>query len=526
MKVKTNFRKMYLIDETMMNSKLSYQNMSLRPKSEVTSSIHINHPPVSADSTFRKVPSKKRQERSELVQSRDKKARMDENGMLQGNHYSPTVNPGQTLIKQSEEPENMNNHTQNLPPSFIKEKPSEDWINQQVQQQRENQDTCIECKDKDVTYEPYEIMYPNRTSTEVDDRKIIENPTYTDVNSNQQSQQNWSFMNTHHQPQPLTSTLDKEPPAGILPLEHTSMEVDDKRIMVRPVIDNIQSSVSTSNPTSALYPTVNSNQEFQQNWSIMNTHHQPQPLTSTLDKEPPAGILPLEHTSMEVDDTRIMVRPVIDNIQSSVSASNPTVRLDYPTSALYPTQNNSPMHRSNVPSIEHGSNVPAQHLSTLSLQNVQPRQLMHVPSDSSSVQNRENRYPQQMVTFSSDKKPIMYEQPLSIQYDQNKSTPMYLQYQETPKIVKRPNVTISYTCTLCNLNFAKKEALLRHNKNIHDAFYQTEKGDKRKFMGTYSDPNKRLKKTPGGKRKLTYVTTEKPKRLQQLTKEQYESYNE
>ena len=451
MKVKTNFRKMYLIDETMMNSKLSYQNMSLRPKSEVTSSIHINHPPVSADSTLRKVLPNKGQERSELVQSRDKKARMDDNDMLQGNHNSPTVNPGQTLIKQSEEPENMNNHTQNLPPSFIKEKPSEDWINQQVQQQRENQDTCIECKDKDVTYEPYEIMYPNRTSTEVDDRKIIENPTYTDVNSNQQSQQNWSFMNTHHQPQPLTSTLDKEPPAGILPLEHTSMEVDD---------------------------------------------------------------------------TRIMVRPVIDNIQSSVSASNPTVRLDYPTSALYPTQNNSPMHRSNVPSIEHGSNVPAQHLSTLSLQNVQPRQLMHVPSDSSSVQNRENRYPQQMVTFSSDKKPIMYEQPLSIQYDQNKSTPMYLQYQETPKIVKRPNVTISYTCTLCNLNFAKKEALLRHNKNIHDAFYQTEKGDKRKFMGTYSDPNKRLKKTPGGKRKLTYVTTEKPKRLQQLTKEQYESYNE
>ena len=452
MKVKTNFRKMYLIDETMMNSKLSYQNMSLRPQSEATSSIHINHPPVSADSTLRKVPPNKGQERSELVQSRDNKARMDENGMLQGNHYSPTVNPGQTLIKKSEEPENidsktMNNHTQNLPSSFIKEKPSEDWINQQVQHQRENQDTCIECKDKDVTYEPYEIMYPDRTSMEVDDRKIIENPTYTDVNSNQQSQQNWSIMNTHHQLQPLTSTLDNEPPAGILPVEHTSMEVDDKRIMVR---------------------------------------------------------------------------PVIDNIQSSVSASNPTVRLDYPTSALYPTQNNLPMYRSNVPSIEHGSNVPPQHLSTLSLQNVQPRQLMHVPSDSSSVQNRENRYPQQ----SSDKKPIIYEQPLSIQYEKNKSTPIYLQYQETPKIVKRPNETISYTCTLCNLNFAKKEALLRHNKNIHDAFYQTEKGEKRKFMGTYSDPNKRLKKTPGGQRKLNYVTTEKPKRLKQLTKEQYESYNE
>jgi len=35
-----------------------------------------------------------------------------------------------------------------------------------------------------------------------------------------------------------------------------------------------------------------------------------------------------------------------------------------------------------------------------------------------------------------------------------------------------------------------------------------------------------LKKTPGGQRKLNYVTTEKPKRLKQLTKEQYESYNE
>ena len=462
MKVKTNFRKMYLIDETMMNSKLSYQNMSLRPQSEATSSIHINHPPVSADSTLHKVPPNKGQERSELVQSRDNKARMDENGMLQGNQYeginSSVVNPGQTLIKQSEEPENidsknMNNHTQNLPPSSIKEKPSEDWINQQVQHQRENQDTCIECKEKDLTYKTYEVMYPDRTSMEVDDRKIIENPTYTDVNSNQQSQQNWSFMNTHDQQQQLTSTVDKEPPAGILPVEHTSMEVDDKRIMVR---------------------------------------------------------------------------PVIDNIQSSVSASNPTVRLDYPTSALYPTQNNLPMYRSNVPSIEHGSNVPPQHLSTLSLQNVQPRQLMHVPSDSSSVQNRENRYPQQMLKFSSEKKPIIYEQPLSIQYEKNKSTPIYLQYQETPKIVKRPNVTISYTCTLCNLNFAKKEALLRHNKNIHDAFYQTEKGEKRKFMGTYSDPNKRLKKIPGGKRKLTYITTEKPKRLKDMTKalEQYESYNE
>ena len=52
----------------------------------------------------------------------------------------------------------MNNHTQNLSSSFIKEKPSEDWINQQVQHQRENQDTCIECKEKDVTCEPYEIM--------------------------------------------------------------------------------------------------------------------------------------------------------------------------------------------------------------------------------------------------------------------------------------------------------------------------------------------------------------------------------
>merc|ERR1711873_135788 len=208
------------------------------------------------------------------VQSRYNKARMDENRMLQGNQYeginSSVVNPGQTLIKQSEEPENidsktMNNHTQNLPPSSIKEKPSEDWINQQVQHQRGNQDTCIECKEKDLTYKTYIVMYPDRTSMEVDDRKIIENPTYTDVNSNQQSQQNWSIMNTHHQLQPLTSTLDNEPPAGILPVEHTSMEVDDKRIMVRPVIDNIQSSVSASNPTVRLdYPTSALQVVFQQ----------------------------------------------------------------------------------------------------------------------------------------------------------------------------------------------------------------------------------------------------------------------
>merc|ERR1712215_267440 len=67
---------------------------------------------------------------------------------------------------------------------------------------------------------------------------------------------------------------------------------------------------------------------------------------------------------------------------------------------------------------------------------------------------------------------------------------------------KRSDKTkITFKCTLCDTDFARKSSLMRHNKRFHEAFHQIEKGIKRKsnFEETH---NKRFKSTRGEKRKL------------------------
>merc|ERR1712208_13647 len=60
---------------------------------------------------------------------------------------------------------------------------------------------------------------------------------------------------------------------------------------------------------------------------------------------------------------------------------------------------------------------------------------------------------------------------------------------------------ITFKCTLCDTDFARKSSLMRHNKRFHEVFHQIEKGIKRKsnFEETH---NKRFKSTRGEKRKL------------------------
>ena len=109
-------------------------------------------------------------------------------------------------------------------------------------------------------------------------------------------------------------------------------------------------------------------------------------------------------------------------------------------------------------------------------------------------------------------------------------SPLYLEYFNGKERTPLEEVKVTYSCTLCNLDFKKKSALIRHNKNIHDAFYQTEKGEKRKTDDLSDDliekSKKRLKTSFGTKRKALNEISFIPKKSKKMTKinASYDSY--
>ena len=60
-------------------------------------------------------------------------------------------------------------------------------------------------------------------------------------------------------------------------------------------------------------------------------------------------------------------------------------------------------------------------------------------------------------------------------------------------MIPTPNEYTSFICTLCNTSFQSKNALERHNRNIHDAFQQKTKGIKRKNKMKDNYPQKYVK---------------------------------
>ena len=53
-----------------------------------------------------------------------------------------------------------------------------------------------------------------------------------------------------------------------------------------------------------------------------------------------------------------------------------------------------------------------------------------------------------------------------------------------PTVPTYPNEYSSFICTLCNTSFHTKDALKRHNRNIHEAFQQKKKGTKHEYKFT------------------------------------------
>ena len=95
----------------------------------------------------------------------------------------------------------------------------------------------------------------------------------------------------------------------------------------------------------------------------------------------------------------------------------------------------------------------------------------------------------------------------------NNSKKREIEYDEKYPLIPQ-NIKVTYTCTICNTNFQKKSTLLRHNKNVHDSFYQLDKGDKRKLEEVYFIPNKKIKNNL--KRKSVGSVSNLPKKTRGL----------
>lgn len=109
------------------------------------------------------------------------------------------------------------------------------------------------------------------------------------------------------------------------------------------------------------------------------------------------------------------------------------------------------------------------------------------------------------------------------------STPMpYRKYIETGAIPKtKKKYETLYTCTLCNTDFKKRKGLERHMKNMHDAYFQKEKGIKRKKTQS-PEIRKRMKKSYEANYSCTLCNTDfkARKSLERHIKNMHDAYSQ
>ena len=72
-------------------------------------------------------------------------------------------------------------------------------------------------------------------------------------------------------------------------------------------------------------------------------------------------------------------------------------------------------------------------------------------------------------------------------------------YQDYDSTTQDDKTKITFKCTICNTDFKKKTSLMRHNRDFHDAFHQTERGEKRKASKNESS-TKRMKTVSRGEK--------------------------
>ena len=131
---------------------------------------------------------------------------------------------------------------------------------------------------------------------------------------------------------------------------------------------------------------------------------------------------------------------------------------------------------------------------------------------------------------------IQYNQPSPLQYNQLPQ----LEYKQTTPLTRNTSnensqqciecdnddkTKITFKCTICNTDFKKKSSLMRHNRDFHDAFYQSERGIKRKTTNKGS-AKKRVKTTTRGVKRKPIMIKHSDNKKPNTEIAVYEPYDE
>ena len=174
--------------------------------------------------------------------------------------------------------------------------------------------------------------------------------------------------------------------------------------------------------------------------------------------------------------------PLQYNAPSSIDYNNP-LHLQYNQPPPLQYNASSSIDYNHPPHIQYIQPAPLNHIQPSQLQynspaqieHKQPAQLTHQTSLTPLTSNRVNESSQKCIDCDDKTKvPAIYKDYNSLSKDQDAKT------------------KITFKCTICNTDFNKKLSLMRHNRDFHDAFYQTEKGIKRKTTNIGSS-KKRVK---------------------------------
>ena len=231
---------------------------------------------------------------------------------------------------------------------------------------------------------------------------------------------------------------------------------------------------------------------------------------------------PQSTESMQIDVPSNQI--VKNNLNSAKSAANtsktPHITYSKPIKSLLSLTNTSQIQKlpqaMEISSLD-CTNPPSslQYTQPSALQYSQPSSLQYTqPPALQYTQPSQLQYTQPVALQYTHTSQLKYTQPSALQYthpsplnstDTKRSLPQLKQenrciecdddiavreYKDYDTI--KNDAIVTFKCTLCDTNFKKKSALMRHNKDFHDAFYQTEKGLKRKSNNN-SLTNKRMK---------------------------------